>query len=1476
MMDTHCRVIFCRFGLIMKKIFLTTYLILSFAQSQVVINEIHYNPSSAQGSDNDYEFMELYNPGVVDIDMSGYYFTQGVTHIFATGTTLPAGGYIILTIPASNGDLEYNVYDPDGDGFNENGAIVIEWDEGVLSNGGEDIEIVNANGVVVDFVDYEDGTNDYGDWSASPGNHDGGGSSLELNNPYSDNSLAVYWHGSWIIGGTPGTTNSMEPVATVTTIYNIQYTTDPSGHSPMEEQYVQTSGIVTAVDRLGTNSDFTIQDGTGAWNGIYCKWGADEGVVVGDEVTIRGSVLEYTAFDGDTMMSLTGIYSGYIVSVNSTGNAVPDPVVLGFEDVGQEMYEGVLVTTSGTVVEEAVIDSDDPNYNYGEWRIRNTLDNSTNPETINVNDRFSVTTPALGSLVTVSGPLNQWSGSSSTAPAWKIEPANEADVLIGCESSNHTISIEMFDSSGDGWNGASYTIYGPQLAIIATGTLEDGSSEEDIHCLFEYDAFTIVVGGGEYDSQISFNVVDAFGNNLISGGVANAGSFPPDPMYEFAVTGLNFNYTGPVWHVSNSGSDGNPGYFESPFATIQKGIDAASDGDTVMVYSGTYVESIDFNNKNIAVIGENRETTIIDGNQNMMVVHIAGDADGSLTNPTLSEFTITNGSDSGIQISGGLELGDELFIIPNLNNLIIKNNIYGIRCWHSSPIVENVILLGNGFGIDSHGGSPSLINVTITGNSSGGIFGDGLSNLVNCILWNNAENEISGYDEDVIAIYSNIQGGYEGTGNIDEDPFFCSTENGDYTLAENSPCIGTGENGANMGAYGIGCGEVNLSPILEAIQNQTINEDGNLIVDVVATSEIDASMTYYAYSDTSAVSTFMEYQALIITPEENWHGTSTITVYVTDENSLSDTTSFLLTVSSVNDAPTISAIDDITIMEDNSGSIIIDTEDIDGDDLEYEITSGEPYFDFVIEADTITISPHLNWFGQTSLTVSASDGQESVQTDFAITVTPVNDAPTIEDIDDIAIDEDGSIDVVLSSDDVDGDDLTYSFYLNNDDIFLSIDEDNLTITASQNFNGDVPITMFVSDSEFSDSTSFVVTVIAVNDPPTISAISDITIIEDNSGSIIINAEDIDGDDLEYEITSGEPYFDFVIEADTITISPHLNWFGQTSLTVSASDGQESVQTDFAITVTPVNDAPTIEDIDDIAIDEDGSIDVVLSSDDIDGDDLTYSFHLDNYDLSLGIEEDTLNITATPDFNGDVPITMFVSDSELMDSTSFVVTVNAVNDPPMDFSLISPTILDTIQISSDTDETVPFTWEPSFDVDSEVTYKLVVTLDYFGTVYTNEYENITDTTTGISTYEYAILMTNLNLPRWNMDYVIEASDEEFTIVSEAGEFVFENTSLSIDGEIIPEVFALHQNYPNPFNPITSLRYDLPEDGLVNITIYDMMGRIVKTLVNGSQTAGFKSVQWNATNDRNEPVSAGLYLYTIQAGEFRQTKKMVLLK
>ena len=101
-------------------------------------------------------------------------------------------------------------------------------------------------------------------------------------------------------------------------------------------------------------------------------------------------------------------------------------------------------------------------------------------------------------------------------------------------------------------------------------------------------------------------------------------------------------------------------------------------------------------------------------------------------------------------------------------------------------------------------------------------------------------------------------------------------------------------------------------------------------------------------------------------------------------------------------------------------------------------------------------------------------------------------------------------------------------------------------------------------------------------------------------------------------------------------------------------------------------------------------------------------------------------------------------------------------------------------------------------------------------------------------------------------------------------------LGVDVALIPDVFALHQNYPNPFNPTTNIQYDLPEDQFVSIAIYDVMGRNIRTLMNVNQAAGYHSVRWDAKNDIGEGVAAGMYIYTIQAGDFRATKKMVLLK
>ena len=102
-------------------------------------------------------------------------------------------------------------------------------------------------------------------------------------------------------------------------------------------------------------------------------------------------------------------------------------------------------------------------------------------------------------------------------------------------------------------------------------------------------------------------------------------------------------------------------------------------------------------------------------------------------------------------------------------------------------------------------------------------------------------------------------------------------------------------------------------------------------------------------------------------------------------------------------------------------------------------------------------------------------------------------------------------------------------------------------------------------------------------------------------------------------------------------------------------------------------------------------------------------------------------------------------------------------------------------------------------------------------------------------------------------------------------------LSSEEELgMPTEFALKQNYPNPFNPSTQIQYALPSESMVVISIYDITGRKVRTLVNEVQSAGHRSVMWNATNEIGRPVSAGMYIYTIQAGDFIQNRKMVLMK
>jgi predicted outer membrane repeat protein len=216
------------------------------------------------------------------------------------------------------------------------------------------------------------------------------------------------------------------------------------------------------------------------------------------------------------------------------------------------------------------------------------------------------------------------------------------------------------------------------------------------------------------------------------------------------------------------------------------------------------------------------------------------------------------------------------------------------------------------------------------------------------------------------------------------------------------------------------------------------------------------------------------------------------------------------------------------------------------------------------------------------------------------------------------------------------------------------------------------------------------------------------------------------------------------------------------------------------------------------------------------------------------------------------------------SDSSYFYTDAFPEPPLNFATVAP----ENEVEGIATE-VEFIWNQTYDPDplDEIHYQLVYAIDWEDS----------------STYVFSELIQDTSITlelEDNAQYywmVIALDTDDFIVGSN------DNTpntmvvgTLSIDGADIPEVFALHQNYPNPFNPTTQIKYDLPEDALVSVTIYDIMGRSIRSLVNSKQTAGYRSIQWNATNNLGEPVSAGMYIYMIQAGEFRQVRKMVLLK
>ncbi len=396
-------------------------------------------------------------------------------------------------------------------------------------------------------------------------------------------------------------------------------------------------------------------------------------------------------------------------------------------------------------------------------------------------------------------------------------------------------------------------------------------------------------------------------------------------------------------------------------------------------------------------------------------------------------------------------------------------------------------------------------------------------------------------------------------------------------------------------------GDSNQAPIAQS-QNVTGNEDTLQNITLIA-SDADGDALLYSVLNGPAHGTLGGTAPnLTYTPTTNFNGSDSFTFKVNDGLMDSNTATLFLTVNAVNDNPVVQDSFVVT-MEETAVDFTIEATDVDGDTLTYSIIQPAPQVGFISgTGPNFTFTPTTNFNGQSYFGFSLSDGTTTIAQNGVITVTPVNDAPTLTRINTT----NGSVQgrpVTLSREqlwllsdaaDIDNEANTLQFRVESIEAgtltsngqpvevgSLITDAANVTWTASADALGETAaFTVKAWDGALASATPVPVKfdVASSNNAPQAQA-QNVALNEDATANITLSATDADGDALTYSIFIQPSHGTLIGTLPNVTYTPNANYNGSDSFFFTANDGKaDSQPAKVSITVNSINDAPTITSI----------------------------------------------------------------------------------------------------------------------------------------------------------------------------------------------------------------------------------------------------------------------------------------------------------